>query len=103
MSRFPTRVLPGASLGVAALALSATASAGVHFGIDVAVPVPAPVLVAPAPAVVAYPPVAPYYYGPHFYVGAPYYRHYWGPAYAYPHYGAWHGGYVFRDGHAWRR
>jgi hypothetical protein len=66
MIRFPTLVL-GATVGAAALGLSATASAGVRFGVDVAVPVPA--VVAPAPVVVDYRPVAPYYYGPHFYAG----------------------------------
>ncbi len=98
MSRFSTLVL-GTAVGVAALGLSATASAGVRFGVDVAVPVPVPAVVAPAPVVsVGYRPVAPYYYGPHYYAGAPYHR-YWGPAYAYPRYG-WHGAYY---GHVWHR
>lgn len=100
MIRFPTLVL-GATVGAAALAFSASASAGVRFGVDVAVPVPAvvaPAVVAPEAVAVAYRPGAPYYYGPHFYAGAPYHR-YWGPARAYPRYG-WHGAYY---GHGWHR
>jgi hypothetical protein len=106
MVRFPTLVL-GATLGFAALGLSATASAGVRFGVDVGPPVvAAPVVAAPVvaagPVAVAYRPGP--YYGPHFYAGAPYYRHF-GPAYGYPHGPAvgWHGGYAFRGGHVWRR
>jgi hypothetical protein len=106
MVRFPTLVM-GATLGLAAVGLSATASAGVRFGVDVAVPVPAAVVAAPVvaagPVAVAYRPGP--YYGPHFYAGAPYYRHYFGPAHGYPHgpVGGWHAGYAFRDGHVWRR
>jgi hypothetical protein len=107
MVRFPTLVL-GATLGLAALGLSATASAGVRFGIDVGLPVvAAPVVAAPVvaagPAVVAYHPGP--YYGPRVYAGAPYYRHYFGPAYGYPHgpVGGWHAGYALRDGRGWRR
>ncbi len=103
MVRFPTLVL-GATLGLAALGLSATASAGIRVGVAVGLPVVAPVpLVAPGPAVVASRP-APYYHGPRFYAGAPYYGRYYGPAYGYrgPVVG-WHGGYAVRGGHAWHR
>ena len=104
MIRFPTLVM-GTTLGLAALGLSATASAGVRFGVDVGLPVPAIAVAAPvvaAPVALAYRPGP--YYGPHFYGGAPYYRHY-GPGWDYRH-GAsrgWHAGYGFRDGHVWRR
>jgi hypothetical protein len=96
MVRFPTLVM-GATLGLAALGLSATASAAVRVGVDVGLPV-----VAPAPLAVAYRP-APYYHGPRFYAGAPYYRHF-GPGYAHPRgpVVGWHGG-AFRDGHGWHR
>jgi hypothetical protein len=110
MIRFPTLVM-GTTLGLAALGLSATASAGVRFGVDVGLPVPAvavaaPVVTAPVvagPVAVAYRPGP--YYGPRVYAGAPYYRHYFGPAYGYPHGPAvgWHGGYAFRGGHVWHR
>ena len=106
MVRFSTLVM-GATLGLAAVGLSATASAGVRFGVDVGLPVPAVAVAAPVvaagPVAVAYRPGP--YYGPHFYGGAPYYRHYVGPVHGYPHgpVGGWHEGYAFRDGHTWHR
>jgi hypothetical protein len=105
MVRFPTLVL-GATLGLAALGLSATASAGVRVGVDVGLPVVAPgALVEPGLAYVGYRP-APYYHGPRFYGGAPYYGRYYGAAHGYGYRGPVgpHGGYGgSRDGHGWHR